>query len=481
MHARWKRQVTAAVLAVGFSAAAATILHAHADAPADKPGAADPAGMYVEVYLPSDRKPIKVSGKLVSHDDAGVVIDTPSDGQRTLGWDEMTPTSAFTLKARLIDKASASDWFELGKWAWDRKLDKQARTAFVSARKLDTSLGPKIDEVLKSTPAGPAQKPTPPSEAAGPATKPANDGATAKPDAADGQAGVTQPGYKRGAKIVPYAPATPEQHAAALEAAKKRAAEVADLLKVKFATVESDHFIIFTDWDPAEHQFIKDNCEQAYALVARQFQQKPKDNIFIGKLPMYMFERQRTFQDFASEADNFGAGGSVLGYFAGNNEGIGHMAMWKPRRAVVGATDAARRDAERRWGRTLIHEFVHAFINRYRSNGSIPRWLNEGIAEYISEGELPTPGYFANAREIAWAPNEDISHLWDDNQMPSGRYYPVMMSLVKLLAEEKPKSFISYFNDIKDGMDPEDALRKHYGVSYAQFEETWRLYARKLK
>lgn len=481
MHARWKRTLSAATIAVALSAAVSSTLHAHADAPGAKPGAADPAGLYVEVYLPSDRKPIKVSGKLVSHDETGVVVDTTTEGQRTLGWDELTPTSAFTLKARLIDKSSAADWFELGKWGWDRKLDKQARLAFQSARKLDSSLGPKIDEVLKSTPAGAPQKPTPPSDSTGPATKPAGDDANAKPDAADSQSNVTQPGYRRGVKIVPYAPATPEQNAAAIEAAKKRAAEVAERLEVKFATIESDHFIIFTDWDPAEHQFIKDNCEHAYVLVARQFQQKPKDNIFIGKLPMYMFERQSTFQQFAIEADGFAAGNSVLGYFAGNSEGVGHMAMWKPRRAVAGGNDAARREAERRWGRTLIHEFVHAFINRYRSNGSIPRWLNEGIAEYISEGELPTPGYFTNARELAWQAHSDISALWDDDHMPSGYYYPVMMSLVKLLAEEKPKAFINYFNDIKDGMDPEDALRKHYGVSYAQFEETWRLYARKLK
>ena len=39
--------------------------------------------------------------------------------------------------------------------------------------------------------------------------------------------------------------------------------------------------------------------------------------------------------------------------------------------------------AQREWGRTLLHEFVHAYLNRYRTNGRIPRWLNEGIAEYI--------------------------------------------------------------------------------------------------
>jgi hypothetical protein len=36
-------------------------------------------------------------------------------------------------------------------------------------------------------------------------------------------------------------------------------------------------------------------------------------------------------------------------------------------------------------------------------------------------------------------------------------------------------------NDVKDGVDPEDALEKHYHVRYAKFTEAWKKYARALR
>jgi hypothetical protein len=37
------------------------------------------------------------------------------------------------------------------------------------------------------------------------------------------------------------------------------------------------------------------------------------------------------------------------------------------------------------------------------------------------------------------------------------------------------------FNDIKDGMDPEEAMKKNYKAGYREWEPAWRNYAKRLQ
>jgi hypothetical protein len=405
----------------------------------------------VDAVLATD-PPQRMVGILESHSDTGLSVST-SNGTRDLTWEELTPTSAYTIKSRIIDRQRATDWLALGRWAWSVGLDRQAKSALAQARRLDRALGGEIDAILNSPIGSQPQRTQAPARTTDP-----------RP---------TSPGTPQA-----FLPATPEEQAAALDRARKMHREVNENLSVELIELSSDHFIIFTDWDKREHAWLIEQCESAYRLVARQFNLSPKDNIFVGKLPMFMFSRQTDFIRYANEYDGVPAGETVAGYFSGRTDGLGHMAMWKPRPDTSGG--AAQRDAERRWGRVLVHEFVHAFVARYRTNGFIPRWLNEGLAEYIAQGVIPENNYFQIPREVAFS-DRDISILFDSNFMPGGGYYPVMMSMVKVLIEGKPKAFLPYFNDIKDGMDPEDALRKHYGVGYIDFEIGWREWAKKLK
>lgn len=405
----------------------------------------------VEAVLATD-PPQRVVGILDSHSETGLSVST-SNGTRDLVWEELTPTSAYTIKSRIIDRERATDWLELGRWAWSNGLDRQAKSALAQARRLDRSLGGEVDAILNS-PIG------------------------SQPQRTQAPATTTDPRPTSPGRPQAFLPATPEEQAAALDRARKMQREVSENLSIDLIELSSDHFIIFTDWDKREHAWLIEQCESAYRLVAKQFNLSPKDNIFVGKLPMFMFSRQTDFIRYANEYDGVPAGENVAGYFSGRTDGLGHMAMWKPRPDTSG--EAAQREAERRWGRVLVHEFVHAFVARYRTNGFIPRWLNEGLAEYIAHGVIPENNYFQIPREVAFA-ERDISILFDSNFMPGGGYYPVMMSMVKLLIEGKPKAFLPYFNDIKDGMDPEEALRKHYGVGHVDFEIGWREWAKKLK
>jgi hypothetical protein len=276
-----------------------------------------------------------------------------------------------------------------------------------------------------------------------------------------------------------FVAATKEQSDAAIAAAKKRGAEVEDVMKVKFGIIESPHFIIFTDWDKREYDFLRSNMEAAYEIVSRQFEIPVKDNVFIGKLPVYMFAKQEDFQKFSRDADGSEAPANVLGYYMGNNLGFGHMTMWKPK---PGSTKKETSDAERKWATVLTHEFTHAFVARYRTNNFIPRWLNEGLAEVVAHKQFPRAyPIYPYVRDRQTTRGGSIQDVLTDKGMLSGDDYPVAQTVVETLLVGQPKSFLPFFNDIKDGMSAEEALQKEYKTDLKGLENNWKQYIKNAK
>lgn len=278
-------------------------------------------------------------------------------------------------------------------------------------------------------------------------------------------------------KPLKFLPATKEQADAAIAAAKKRGAEVETAMDVKFGTIETPHFLIFTDWNKLEYDFLKTNVEAAYEAVSRQFEIPVKENVFIGKLPIYMFAKHEVFKKFAKSLDSFDASDGVAGYYQGNSLGFGHMAMWKP---DIAAANGNVRAAERQWAYVLTHEFTHAFVARYRTNAFIPRWLNEGVAEVVAYQKFPRSYIYPLVRERAKQKGSIQDFFIDKGSLLAADYH-VAQTVVETMIVGNPKTFLSYFNDIKDGMKPEDALRKNYKTDLPGLEAAWRKYIKDVK
>jgi hypothetical protein len=392
--------------------------------------------IYAEVFLKNASE--KVSGN-VSDWDAGGATFRIGEKDRTVNWPEMTPISAFTLRQRLIDKTSATDWLGLGKMGWEMGLTEQGKVALNNAARIDPKLKALVDNVLSK-----------------PATRPTIVHASMRPTSAP----------------LKYVKSTPADDAAAIATAQKVGGAVGEAMKIKFQEVQTPHFIVFTDWDPREFTFLKTNLEDAYSAVSRQFDIPSRDNVFVGKLPVFMFMDQRDFMRYAQQFDDLPANRNLLGYYASHGDGSGHMAMWKPRQQVSGVQG---RSAEEQWAYTLTHEFTHAFVDRYRSNRRIPRWLNEGLAEVIAQSQFPQPNRRTFALEMAQS-DAPIDQLFDDEQMPGGEYYPVMQTMVQMLIDENRTLFLKWFDAIKDGEKPEAALKKYFGVDYAGLVSAWKQY-----
>lgn len=424
-----------------------------------------------EVYVKGDGKATALRGRLTSYDDTQFTLHLTGTEQRTLNWTDITPASGYALRLKTIDRTQSSSWMDLGRFAWGMGLKDQAKMAFKSAVRLDGSSQQDADTIMQSPAGGMLATAT---------TRPAggelmNAGGTASANTKSAPDAALQGSGNPNAPVI-YKAATPEQADAAMKAYHEQAGEVEKKLKLHFDSFETDHFLVFTDWDSREAGFLKENLENAYRVVSQQFNLSPKDNIFIGKLPVYMLNTYGEFAEFATRIDKFPTTGRTAGYYFGNSLGVGHMAMWKPNETLTGTSNI--QDAKRLWAYVLVHEFTHAFLARYRSNEFVPRWLNEGIAEVIASGEFPYPEHAQIAHLMA-VENKDVSFLFDSANMPTGEYYPVMQSMTELLIRDNRANFLKLIDAIKDGQDPETALKKLYNTDYPQLARVWRDWARR--
>lgn len=422
--------------------------------------AAEPA-IRLQVSLVGN-PPTPLAGEVVQWDDGSIVLRV-GDEQRTIKWIEIEPLSAFRARSRLIDREDPSQWLALGAMGWSMGLEEASAEAIARAVRLDPELAAQ-EATIRAKPAGWALPQTPKADA--PAV-------TASPTRTDPADHRTSAESNRPRNFIEYTPSTPQQDEAAINVARRRTTDVENRLGIKLSEFQTPHFIVFTDWDPREYHFLETNLEAAYHAVAKVFDYDPEQNIFEGKLAIYMFARQddfvrfgKTFSGMAEVPDR------MAGYFAWHGQII-YMAMWKPDMSEPGVT---KRVAELKWAYVLAHEFVHAFTYRYKTNVTPPLWVNEGLAETVAMDMFPMMSDYSHARRMAASTPSLLPMFSDPALQRDFSYYPVHRTLIETLITRDRKAFIAWFNDIKYGMDAEEALKKHFTWDYPTLERMWRRY-----
>ena len=117
---------------------------------------------------------------------------------------------------------------------------------------------------------------------------------------------------------------TGSEFAAAMDRYHKWGDDAATKLKIKFETLETQHFLIFTDWDPREYAFLRENVENAYSVVSGQFDRSASDNVFIGKLPIFMITSKSNFDRFTKDISRMtDAPKDLAGYYRCMPDGFG--------------------------------------------------------------------------------------------------------------------------------------------------------------
>lgn len=401
-----------------------------------------------------------VLGDLVLYDDRGLTLEV-AGRRHKFRWNQLTPHSAFTARYRLIDRRSARDWLELGQFARAIGAESEADKALAWARRLDPELTEETRRIQREAfPDGRASMREPQHERTGD-----SDGG-----AGDVRYSELVTDASPGTPLFEHV--TPQRASAALAEADAAAERSLAAFGVTMRRLETPHFVIYTDSQSSDDGVLIASFEDAHRILAREFGVPPDDNVFVGKLPVYVFVNHDTFLRYAREIDRHTTfADAVEGYYTGHLDGTGKIVLSTPSSLAEGGGDVQA--AGRKWKRNLAHELAHAFLAHYRGNGFLPRWLNEGLAEMIAEKVYPRPGALATARRIAHS-RQSIAAIFDEHAPLGAETYPVMMTIVEALHKEDPAQFAGYIDRIKRGAHAEAVLIDMYGVDYDGLEAAWR-------
>ncbi len=131
--------------------------------------------------------------------------------------------------------------------------------------------------------------------------------------------------------------------------------------------------------------------------------------------------------------------------------------------------------------RTLRHEWAHLGLQEFLGDLRIPRWFNEGYAQWASGGFDAMEAWRLRVLLATGnAPAMDSLTL----RWPAGReqarvaYLLAASAVTYLLAESGTRGLELFLNRWRDGRSFEDALRATFGVTSGQLEEDWKRHVR---
>jgi hypothetical protein len=132
-------------------------------------------------------------------------------------------------------------------------------------------------------------------------------------------------------------------------------------------------------------------------------------------------------------------------------------------------------------GSTLCHEMTHLVIQRF-VKGSVPTWLEEGVAESMARNCFQAYARGRNYRfifepfqvmEADYLPLREVVSGYDYPENPEkvSFFYAEALSLVKFFMENYPKiGFLEFLQEMADGKTSDTAFEKTYGTRFNNFE-----------
>jgi len=230
--------------------------------------------------------------------------------------------------------------------------------------------------------------------------------------------------------------------------------------------VEGPNFLIFSAWPRGADARLREVCETMYTHLREKLAMPRAQPVWAGKLPVFTFEKVEDFRRFCGLVGEAGMRESG-GFTMQRADGFCYVALNKvhTRTHFYGL---------------LVHEGTHAFLARYHTNGFLPEWVNEGLAELMSAELVPScaaGARYVSATAEALRRGRDVSGIF--REVTLGDFeYGVAQSLVRFLLARSGSDFVKFLKLLKIGMDPSEALEKSYGLTGEQLQAEWKLASR---
>jgi hypothetical protein len=123
------------------------------------------------------------------------------------------------------------------------------------------------------------------------------------------------------------------------------------------------------------------------------------------------------------------------------------------------------------FGNLLVHETTHGFLHLFRSNATIPSWLNEGLAEWVANLVVPESNTVPNRQRQAIPRVQSTGSMGSMLDIPGNIeswQYGLASGIADFLIDTNPQAYGGMFILIKEGASWQEALLELYGVTPAE-------------
>lgn len=407
----------------------------------------------------------EVTGAVLDHNDHGVVL-LSQNIPYVFSWIELDAVSGLQAKKILLERErgregfTAEDYFSLGQYALQGGRNDLAALEFDRARRLDSSLEPEIRASFAKFRRRNEEWNPPRITSAG---------------GDEGEDGGERPIAAEALNFDVLPPQPDQVRDGVRDAYLRFGDKVREVLGRDIVLVESEHFLIWSDWGPKERERLKQWAEAMYTLLCEQFRLDPTKDIFLAKCPVFCFRSKARFARFARDFDGYDAKGAI-GYTRSiEKNGHVHMAF-----ARMGSTPL---DYDR-FACTLVHEGTHAFLHRVFSNRLLPHWVNEGFAEHTAEhvlGDACPAGENATLLGRQYARFDwPVASFVKQVSPIAVHEYPLAHSLIAFLGDRSPAGIVGMIYDLKDGAELSAALADNFGgLTAEELDQVWKQWIRK--
>ena len=241
----------------------------------------------------------------------------------------------------------------------------------------------------------------------------------------------------------------------------------------EWSIARTDHFSIYSDADESRAAEIATSLELFRAVFSQLAPELDLD--FPAPTRFFAFRDAEAYAPYKTVGDARGV--KILGQFLSHRD-VNYMTL-NADPAFLGSFSV------------VFHEYVHYFVQR--NFPGVPRWFNEGLAEYYStfavEGSRAVVGRPVE-RHLRWLASnaelriEDVIELPDEWQgfneaQKAGRFYAVSWVLVHYLlsgGDERSDQLASFLAEVDAAGDARDAFETAFDIRLSDLEDELRNY-----
>jgi hypothetical protein len=158
------------------------------------------------------------------------------------------------------------------------------------------------------------------------------------------------------------------------------------------------------------------------------------------------------------------------------------VAFAVPRRGLIVIDNARVRIDPFSLEPILTHELAHLILHRHIPEDALPRWLDEGVAQWVSGGtaeialmEGTGPRLKQAVLSGQWVPFNSLAGPFPADDPALSLAYEQSRSFVEFIVQRYGSAgLLRILNGLRDGKRIEDAVEGALAVSFGELEAAWR-------